>query len=270
MNIEPGIYRPEFPMDGNFTMVPNVLIRDPDLTPTAKLLMIYLFSHKIGYVILDDQIIRETGLGRHALRSARSNLEELGFIEVVRIRHQDNSWGGYRYELADPKGYFSTVDYSTVESSTMENRPDNRKLISKKTKEKKTSKDNTGQFAELFEQFWKTYPKKDDKPLAKRSFEKALNRATIDVIVAGAERYRDDPNRDPAYTKNASTWLNADAWENGPLPAPKAKRANWEDAADLARKYAAEEQQQIEYVNNEAARAIESDAVSWLKGVDDD
>lgn len=262
-------------MDGNFTMVPNALIRDNELTPTAKLLMIYLFSHKIGYVILDDQIIRETGLGRHALRSARSNLEELGFIEVVRIRHDDNSWGGYRYELADPRGYFSTVDYSTagsstVESSTVGNRPDNRKLISKKTKLEKTNKDNTGEFDELFETFWKVYPKKDDKPLAKRSFEKALNRATIDVIVAGAERYRDDPNRDPAFTKNASTWLNADAWNNEPKRAPKPKRANWEDAADLARKYAAQEQTAIEYENKEQARMIESDAITWLKGVDDD
>jgi hypothetical protein len=228
MNIEPGIYRPEFPMDGNFTMVPNVLIRDPDLTPTAKLLMIYLFSHKIGYVILDDQIIRETGLGRHALRSARSNLEELGFIEVVRIRHDDNSWGGYRYELADPKGYFSTVDYSTVasstvESSTMENQPDNRRLISNKTKEKKTNKDNTGEFEELFEVFWKAYPKKADKALAYRSYEKALKRANAERILEGAQQYRDDPRRDDAYTKNPSTWLNADAWENPPIPAPKTK-----------------------------------------------
>ena len=69
-----------------------------------------------------------------------------------------------------------------------------------------------------FDQFWAIYPKKDDKPLAKRSFEKALKRATLDVIVAGAERYRDDPNREQLFTKNPSTWLNADAWENGPLP----------------------------------------------------
>lgn len=73
-----------------------------------------------------------------------------------------------------------------------------------------------------FDEFWKIYPKKADKALAKRSFEKALKRTTLDIILAGAERYRDDPNRDPEYTKNPSTWLNADAWENEPLPAKTA------------------------------------------------
>ena len=138
MDIEPGIYRPEFPMDTNFTQVPNALIRDEDVGATAKLLLIYLLSHKIGYQIRDDQMMRETGIGRHALRTARKELQELGFIELNRVRQDDNSWGGYRYELSDPRGYFSTVGYSTVEHSTVENRPDNRKPISNKTKTKKT------------------------------------------------------------------------------------------------------------------------------------
>jgi len=265
MDIEPGIYRPEFPMDANFTMVPNALIRDDELPANAKLLLIYLLSHKVGYHILDGQIIRESGLGRQALRSARKTLEEAGFIVLERVRHADNSLGGYRYEIEDARGWFSTVAHPTVASPTVDNRPDNRKLIPKKTKLEKTTNIEGD-----FDAFWSAYPKKDDKPLARRSYEKALGRATADVILAGAERYRDDPNRDPAYTKNPSTWLNADAWNNGPLPAPKGKRANWEDAADLVRKYAAGDQQQIEYVNEEAARAIESGAASWLKGVDDE
>lgn len=215
-------------MDGNFTMVPNSLIRDTEITPTGKLLLIYLLSHKIGYHILDDQIMRETGLGRHALRTARSHLEELGFIEFARVRNDDNSWGGYRYELADPRGYFSTVDYSTVERSTVEsstvgNRPDNRKPKSDKTKEKKTKQDNTGVIDGLFNEFWLVYPKKADKGLARKSYGKALERATAGVILEGARQYRDDPRRDDAYTKNPSTWLNADAWENPPMAAPLSK-----------------------------------------------
>jgi hypothetical protein len=93
-----------------------------------------------------------------------------------------------------------------------------------------------------FAQFWSVYPKKDDKGLARRSFEKALKRAELDVIVEGAERYRDDPNREDAFTKNPSTWLNADAWENGPLPARGRKLTNAQDAALLAMKYRSEQQ----------------------------
>lgn len=68
-----------------------------------------------------------------------------------------------------------------------------------------------------FEKFWNVYPKKADKALARRSFEKALKRVELDALIAAAEKYRDDPRRDPAFTKNPSTWLNADAWLNEPI-----------------------------------------------------
>jgi hypothetical protein len=75
-----------------------------------------------------------------------------------------------------------------------------------------------------FDEFWAVYPKKADKPLALRSFTKALKRVSFEVILEGAAKYRDDPNREKAFTKNPSSWLNADAWENEPLP-PKTRRA---------------------------------------------
>lgn len=69
-----------------------------------------------------------------------------------------------------------------------------------------------------FTDFWAMYPRKDDKRAAILAFERAARRAPIEVIVAGAQRYRDDPNRDPAFTKLPATWLNRDSWENAPLP----------------------------------------------------
>ena len=118
-----------------------------------------------------------------------------------------------------------------------------------------------------FDQFWAIYPKKDDKPLAKRSFEKALKRATLDVIVAGAERYRDDPNREQLFTKNPSTWLNADAWENGPLPSRVVRKprklTNAEEGALLVAKLRAEEEAQ-------KPKQVGYDMGNILKGVDDE
>jgi len=240
MNIEPGIYRPEFPMDRNFTMVPNALIRDKELPSTAKMLLIYLLSHKSGYQILDEQMMRELGLGRHALRTARKELEAVGFLDIGRVRNADNTLGAYRYEVQDARGYFSPVEDSPVEDSpversTVENPPGNRRLKPKKTTVKKTIVKNTSESD--FDAFWSVYPRKADKALARRSFHKALERASLEQIVHGAEQYRDDPNRDEAYTKNPSTWLNADAWENDPLPERGRKRTNAENAALLAMKY---------------------------------
>jgi hypothetical protein len=71
----------------------------------------------------------------------------------------------------------------------------------------------------MFLEFWNDYPRKSDKRAALRAFKSALNRASFEEILAGAIRYAKDPNLpDTKYVKHPATWLNGDAWENGPLP----------------------------------------------------
>lgn len=73
--------------------------------------------------------------------------------------------------------------------------------------------------SEMFLEFWNDYPRKSDKRAALRAFKSALNRASFEEILAGAIRYAKDPNLpDTKYIKHPATWLNGDAWENGPLP----------------------------------------------------
>lgn len=89
-----------------------------------------------------------------------------------------------------------------------------------------------------FETFWSTYPRREAKRQAWNAWGKALNRATVEAITEGALRYAQDPNRDDKYTKHPATWLNADGWEDDPLPSrhnvqdiPKpSKSRGWLDA----------------------------------------
>jgi len=73
---------------------------------------------------------------------------------------------------------------------------------------------NKAQTEKLFDEFWTTYPRKLDKAKAFRAFRSALKRAKFEDILAGVIAYRNDPKRDPDYTKYPATWLNNDAWEN--------------------------------------------------------
>lgn len=81
-------------------------------------------------------------------------------------------------------------------------------------------------YPEAFEQFWTHYPIKRDKGKALKAWKRAIDRADNDTIIAGAIRYRDDPNRVDAYTKYAEGWLNGDGWEDDPLPARIDTRPN--------------------------------------------
>jgi hypothetical protein len=66
----------------------------------------------------------------------------------------------------------------------------------------------------LFDEFWEVFPSSRDRKAAERAFAKAIKRAAPGVIIAGAQRYRDDPHRDPTKTKYAAGWLNGDRWED--------------------------------------------------------
>lgn len=69
-----------------------------------------------------------------------------------------------------------------------------------------------------FVRFYDIYPEKKARGAALKAFTAALKRAPAEEIITGAERYRDDPNREAEYTKHPATWLNADCWTDAPLP----------------------------------------------------
>jgi hypothetical protein len=70
----------------------------------------------------------------------------------------------------------------------------------------------------MFLAFWVAYPRRDDKGHAKKAWLKAVRKAPAEEIVMGAQKYRDDPSREKAFTALPATWLNGERWQDGPLP----------------------------------------------------
>ncbi len=69
-----------------------------------------------------------------------------------------------------------------------------------------------------FDAFWTVYPRKEAKAAAKKAWAKATRSTPPEAIIAGAYRYNQDPNREPAFTAHPTTWLNAGRWDDEPLP----------------------------------------------------
>ena len=72
--------------------------------------------------------------------------------------------------------------------------------------------------ADRFDEFWSVVPKKVGKVAARKAWKKATTIADPSEIIEGMRRYRDDPNRVDAFTKNPQGWLNDGRWEDDPLP----------------------------------------------------
>lgn len=78
-----------------------------------------------------------------------------------------------------------------------------------------------------FGAFWAAYPKKVGKGQARTAWRKAIKNADPTLIVAAAEKYRDDPARKPDYTAHPSTWLNGERWLDQPTTPTEERPAWW-------------------------------------------
>ena len=69
-----------------------------------------------------------------------------------------------------------------------------------------------------FDEFWKIYPKHNGGVInSKKAWAKAVKVASPEEIIAGAKRYRDDPNRSLQFTAYPASWLNKGMWTDAPL-----------------------------------------------------
>ena len=214
---EPGVFRPQLSVDRDFTIIPNAWIRNSHLSPAANYLLIYLMTHEVGYEITFGQMQRETGLGIKGVRASLKELCNKGWLEMERTQKSNGQLGAYRYTITE-----ATVPKGTVVASTVAQGTDNKKNNIEENKDR--------EYIAFFDEFWTAYPKKLDKAKAFRAFRSALRRAKFEDILAGVIAYRNDPKRDPEFTKYPATWLNADAWENA-ATLPEVRRANDERRA---------------------------------------
>jgi hypothetical protein len=79
--------------------------------------------------------------------------------------------------------------------------------------------------SELFDDFWKEYPKKEGKKPAFKAFTSALRRATFEDILAGVIRYRTSDKVVRGYVMLASRWLNEYHWTDYHAPSPDSEAA---------------------------------------------
>ena len=199
--------------DDHFTQIPNDWLRDTRLSLKSIGLLAQLMSHSPGWNMSIRSLAKANGTGVDTIKTAVKELEFCGYLRRSERQKQneDGTFADYDWVTTDPFQNPVTVksrhgetahkeEHSLLEEQSLKNN-------------KRISAQN-----EFFKEFWKEYPRKLDKKKAERAFKSAMTRASFEDILAGTIRYANDPNRLDEFTKYPASWLNADAWENGPLP----------------------------------------------------
>ena len=77
-----------------------------------------------------------------------------------------------------------------------------------------------------FDDFWAAYPRRVGKDDARRVWDKARGRASVEEILDGAKRLAEDPNLpEKQFIPHPATWLARGGWSDDPLPARSSGKA---------------------------------------------
>lgn len=158
-----------------------------------------------------------------------------GFGDVLYIPQYDefqNNWkpnfvkcklkSYKKYGVPTPSAYrrdgIATVSARGEEEDNIKKEEKKEESKNQKTKERTKTKDKPQKQDEdslEFQSFWKEYPRKVSKGLARKAFKTALKKDSLDKILYGAKAYAlecKQKNTETHFIKHPSTWLNAEAW----------------------------------------------------------
>lgn len=217
-----------------FAMIPRAVLVDPTVSADAKIVFLVLSSHvgdKDTVWPSHQTIATMAGISTSQVKRKLKELKDHNLIDWKERRTEKERSLTNEYWLTvgnvpaqkkrvahpgpHPGGTPSTQDPVPPEPGGVPR--DLRTRVIERESKKKTSPTGVG-VAAKFDAFWDVYPRREGKGAAQASFARALKKVTFEVIMRGATRYRDDPNRDQSYTAHPTTWLNQARWDDDPLP----------------------------------------------------
>ena len=206
---------PEIP----FAQIANSALRDTRLSFKARGILAMVLSHSGEWEASRDWLERQsTKDGRAAIQSALNELTEYGYRAVHKEYHEGQIRTVVQW-FQQPETISRPTENLTVRI------PDGQET--RRSIEHNPSEHNLSEHhhQDTFDEFWSIYPRRQAKGAAVKAWAKAIRVASPEVIIAGARRYRDDPNRHDEFTAHAATWLNHGRWEDEPLPSATVKQS---------------------------------------------
>lgn len=232
-----SIVRGKFDFEGHFTMIPNEWVRDERLSFKARGLLALLMSHSENWSVSVKSLASQGPDGIDAIRTAISELENLGYLCRHRQRGEDGQLGGVDYLLGS-SGHAGGVDSADVTEQGLDKpNVDNPILDNPTPKKNKGKKNNLKKNPHsppegdgVFDSVYDSWPKKVERKQAKHRFALASRKHP-----GGVQGLADDVRRFAAAYRTAGVekrfvpalgaWLNGERWTDelptSPRQAPR-------------------------------------------------
>lgn len=229
-----------------YTQVPNQWVRDTRLSRKARGLLVELMSHRVGWDITIESLVKGGPEGRDGIRATLQELEAAGYLRRERERREDGTLAGTDYEIVDPWAEPTSENPTQAEPTLAD--PPAKKNISPEDHQEDTppTPSPADALQVAFDQCWRAWPRKDGKAAALKAFERSVkahyaaalkgevtqapvdpeNWAPLSLMVDTVTRFGAAHLRNtaPKFIPYFSTWLNGQRWTD-PLPADPTRGA---------------------------------------------
>jgi hypothetical protein len=189
-------------------------------------------SHTPGWNMSIRSLARANGTGVDTIKSAVLELEHCGYLKrgERQKQNEDGTFADYEWVTCDP---FQNPVTAQPHHGQTGHKEEQDSLEEQGTKNNERTNER-----ELFDSFYKEYPRKVSPGDAFKAFKSALKRAKFEDILAGLIRYKAAGLPEKQFIPYPATWLRGDSWENEIQPSPDseaAERANKRRERELQR-----------------------------------
>lgn len=212
----------------DFTVIRNDVLRDSRLSYRARGVLAAILSRPDNWTIRSEQLAREGGEGRDAVRTALNELRKFGYLQTV--TYQDDAGKFHTDQVVYDNPQFSLGIPENPQPKPENPASDNQASVFQASleelKRRTDKKDSPSKdvHQEGFDAFWMIFPRKIGKGTARAAFIKALKKTDLETLLKGAERYAAErEGQDKNYTAHPATWLNGERWTDEDAPPPSVK-----------------------------------------------
>jgi len=207
--------------NSNFTIVPNDLIRNPNITAIAKAVFCYLSSRPDNWEFYAVEITKNFKEGRDAVKNAIDCLVAHAYLSRTQVRKSGKfSHNVYEIHYSPFTEIPLTAKPSTAKPLTANPLLTNTDLKKTElTKTKKTIKTNKKELMlNSFQEFWEFYGIKKDRVNAEKAYAAALKSGvTHETIMGGVQRYQAEcieRETERKFIKRPASFLNGKNWND--------------------------------------------------------
>ena len=220
----------------NYIVMSNYHLKEKDMSLKSKGLLSLMLSLPPDWDYSINGLISICKENETSIKSSLDELKKFGYLEVIKLMPNQTETGRIEYvyniyEIPKQGVEKQGVDFLGVEFLDLENQGQlniedkilNNKNIDNNIEENYNKRNVESSFEsdsdeELFNKFWKEYPKKVSKEKAKKWFIKNKpSEELVNLMIKQLKRFKtlkQWKDKDGQYIPYPSSWLNAHSWED--------------------------------------------------------